>query len=612
MTTTTTIANTNNPLTLNNLDFPLLKESFKNFIKNQTEFKDYDFDGSNISSLLDILAYNTYYTAFYTNVLLTESFLDSAVQRESVISILKPTGFTPKSTSSAKIMATISIQADSADYATQILVPRYSVFMSGEIAFVNLEPFILSRSGPTFSSSSVLLYEGEKIVFRFIVNSANDYFKIPYKTIDTSTLKVRVFQDLSSYEARKDLDDPKLEYLMSNTLYASMTPDAKVYFVQEDPDGNYSIYFGDGILGHAIEPSNIVETTFINSSGSAGNNFSIFTFARTDQGLQTLSGYSSSNISISPVTEDLKSFNGSEKQSIESIRKLGPYHFEAQDRIVTLNDYEYYIKQYFNNIEILKIWGGEDNDPPRYGSVFVMLKLYSSEILSSYQKDLLTRYIKNKSILGLNFVIQDPNVVFIIPSLEIKVDPYNVRDVTLFSNKIYSYLVQYTSSTAFSGTTFRPSDLIFFLKNQESLIKSVNCSVKLQKNVYAIPGSVETKQISFSTSLVPNTLISSLNFTLDPTDSVQDETLTDNGLGAVVYSRTNKISGIKDSMKMGSIDYTTGVISLENFLLISYLDFSSYFSLYCIPKDIDLYVDNFSLFSLNPDTVRLSMIFDSR
>ena len=601
------------PLTINNLDFPSIKDAFKSFISNQTEFKDFDFDGSNISSLMDILCYNTYYNIFYSNILMTESFLDSATQRESLISIMKPVGFMAKSFTCAKLLVNIYITASLSDTATsQIIIPNYTSFISGSLSFINLIPLVLTRDNKNnFSSTDpLLLYEGKKIQYRFIVTDPSIFFKIPYNNIDISTMRVRVFPDLHSYETFSPLDNPLIIFEVAEKLY-TVDDRSQVYFLQEETDGNYSIYFGDGIIGKAIHPGNIIEVVFIISSGTLGNNLSILSFDSTDQGNTTISGYSSSNIIVSPVVADLKSFDGSEKEDIESIRKYSPYHFEAQDRIITINDYEYYIRHYFNNIELLRIWGGEENDPPRYGTVFVMLKLTNLEVLSQYQKSTLTKYIKTKSILGLNLILVDPNIVYILPSLEIKIDPYIVKDTGLFTTNIMSYLQQYTS-TKFSGESFRPSEIIYFLKNSESLIKSINCTTKIVKNIYVIPGSLETNIISFSTSIMKSSLISSTNFSLDSTSTYTNEYLNDDGSGHIIYNRTNSSTNITDTLIMGNIDYINGIVTLTNFLLVKYLDTNNFFRLTCIPTNIDLYTDNKSLFSLNYSTIVITLIFDTK
>lgn len=599
---------TNNPLEIRNLDFPQIKESLKNFVKNKTEFKDYNFEGSNISSILDILSYNTYYNSVYLNNLLSESFLDSATERSSLISILKPIGFTPKSASCSKILVNISIQAAIGDSSTQILVPSFTLFSSSSYSFLNLESFILSRSGNTFSASSILLYEGVKNSFRFIVNSDSSFFEIPFSRIDTTTLKVKVFGDVASYEARSSLEDVSLEFEQASTLY-NINSESQVYFIQETVNGNYAIHFGDGVLGKKLTNGNVIETTFLSSSGSEPNDLSILAFSRTDLGVQHLSSYTTSSILIEPIVSDLKSFDGSEKQSIEDIRKFGSYHFEAQERIVTLNDYVYYINSYFNNIDLLKVWGGEDNDPPRYGSVFCMLKLVGSELISSYQKELLKKFIKSKSVLGMNFIMVDPNIIFLLPSIQIKINPRTVKDISLFSDKITSYLQMFISD--YSGETFRPSEIIYFLKTQEPLIRSVNISTNLQKNIYAKIGSLETKEISFSSEIIPGTIYSTKNFTLDSSSIFTNEQLLDDSLGSILYSRENKTSSVVQTLKIGTVDYSSGKLSLEDFLLVNYLDSSDYFSLFATPKEIDLYSKENSFFSLILDTITRNIVLDA-
>jgi len=607
MATNTSITSVN-PLEVKNLDFPQIKESLKNFVQSQTEFKDFNYKGSNISSILDILAYNTYYNLVYLNTMLSEAFIDSATERSSLISSLKPVGFTPKSASCSKILVNITIPVASGDVSTQILVPSFTAFSSSSFTFLNLDSFILKRDGSNFIASSILLHEGVKGTHRFIVDSPSDSFSIPFSRIDTATLRVKVFPNLSSYESRNSLENSLLEYEQASNLYG-IDSLSKVYYIQENIDGNYTIYFGDGIFGKSLSKGNVIETTFISSSGSEPNNLSSLSFSKTDLGVSHLSGYTNTSILVEPIVEDLKSFDGSEKQSIESIRKYGSFHFEAQERIITINDYEYYINTYFNNIELLKIWGGEDNDPPRYGSVFCMLKLKGLEKISSYQKELLSKYIKAKSVLGMNFVLVDPNIIFLLPTIQIKIDPRTVKDINLFSEKITSFLSLFI--TSYSGVTFRPSELIYFLKTQEPLIKSVNISTTLQKNIFAKVNSIETKEISFSSSIIPGSIYSSTNFSLDSSSLYTNEMLLDDSLGSILYSRKNKNSSLVQTLKIGTVDYSLGKLYLNDFLLTAYLDSKDYFSLFALPKDIDLYSSDNSFFSLVLDTIERNIVLDS-
>ena len=378
-----------NELTIKDLDFFNIKEAFKSFLKTTTDFKDYNLEGSNISVFLDLLSYNTYWNSQYLNLLLNETFLDSAIQRSSIVSATKPIGFIPNSYKSAKYIGIVKITANLTDTRSQISIPKYSKFSSSGLYFYNTEVIILNKVGNEFISDVSIFYEGKKRVHRFIVDNPETQFSIPYKQIDISSLEVRLFPTLSSYEDHKLEDDPFRYYTQCEKLL-DIDSESQIYFIQENIDGFYSLTFGDGILGKQIYTDNIIETTFIESSGSSGNDATNLLFLETDLGDSIIANYYSPNhISISTIDDVLVSFGGSENQDIESIRKYAPYHFEAQDRIVSENDYEYFIRQYLPNIDVLRIWGGEKNNPPRYGTIFSMIKPKGKEKLNSLEKYIL-------------------------------------------------------------------------------------------------------------------------------------------------------------------------------------------------------------------------------
>lgn len=600
-----------NALEIRDLDFDLIKESFKSFLKNQNEFKDYNFDGSNINSLLDILSYNTYYNAFYMNMIVNESFLDSASQRSSVVSITKPIGFIPKSFKSAKIAITIIIDANLSDTTTLLVIPKFSKFSGGSLIFYNIEAIILNKIENQFISSDVvILFEGEYQTFRFIVKNYDNYFVIPFKNIDLDTLEVQVFPTLNNYESFKSVENHLRYYTKIENIY-NINKDSKIFFIQENVDGFYSIHFGDNTLGKKLENDNVIETKFLKSSGQAGNKLKNFTFEETFEGDTYLGEYSSSMIQVFTINNDLESFDGDTNQDIESIRKYAPYHFEAQQRIVTIKDYEYFISNFQPDIECLRIWGGETNNPPKYGSIICMIKLYNKEKLNIYQKKILIDYIKENSIVGLDFIILDPNLIYLLIKLEFKINYNIIRNINIFKDKVNLYLKEFIGD--FQGNIFRKSDLNLFLRTKDPFIKSLKIDLKIQKNLYYLINVYSDQIINFNTSIIPGSISSSLNFSLK--ESEQNINITEKFLddekGNLLYNYKNLLSDEESFELIGKIDYNIGKIIINTCQVISYFDNNKFISFFAKPLEDDIYTNQETILSLNINNIESVFLNDN-
>lgn len=551
-------------LSIKNLNFDDIKTSFKQYLKSQDQFTDYNLEGSNFSILFDILAYNTYYISMYQNFISSESWLDSAVQRSSVVSHAKNVGYMPRSTKSAKIAVDISIAAEEQEELTSVTIPVYSKFSGGLYFFYNINPIILTKNNNNYfvSDEPVILFEGTKISYRFISDSRNIY-TIPFEFIDTDTLTVDVYNSLEFYERVKITGDYTnvLRYVLSDTLI-NKDGNSLIFFLQESNQNTYQIYFGDGVLGAPLLQDSIIETTFIVSNGKAANEIRSIEFSQTDDGNTSISGYST--IAITPVTSTMVSFGGQEKQDIEDIRKYAPYYYESQNRIVSLNDYEYFINQYIGNVDKIVLWGGEDNNPPRYGSVFCMIKPQNQNKLSDFQKEDLKRYIKERSVVGLDFNIVDPNVIYIIPSIKFRYSNKLTKNIQIFYNRIDAALIQFSN---YSLNSFRSSDLIIFLKEQISSIKSLTVRLTLLYRTTALLNTVANYTINFDTAIVPGTLTSLQNFTLD-TSGDFSERFYDNENGLVFYEKIDNVSLLSVTTQVGTVNYTTGLIQLNSIKIL--------------------------------------------
>ena len=392
-------SNTN--IQVSSLDFADIKQNFINYLQSQNTFKDYNFTGSAMSTLLDILAYNTVYNGFYLNMVANEMFLDSALQRSSVVSHAKLLNYVPQSASGA--VALINLTFNGVTTSTFTL-PKYTNFMSEAVNGVNYnyvttDSSIVSVTNGQAIINGVEIKQGLQQSYAFTVNSTTNpryIFEIPDSGIDTSTMVVSVQQ--SSTNNSTQVFSPTTDYL-------ALTPTSAVYFLQEASDSNYQIYFGDGVLGQQLQDGNIVNVNYITTKGSAGGLAN--SFILTD----SVGSYTSVS-----VTTYQQASQGADKESIDSIKYQAPKAFAAQGRAVSKNDYITALQQ--NNLGIqfdaVSVWGGEENNPPVYGQVFISVKPAGAYDLTQAQKNMIVNQVlKPISVVTVEPTLVDPQYTFI-------------------------------------------------------------------------------------------------------------------------------------------------------------------------------------------------------
>ena len=386
------ITTNNKRMSVSELDFDTIKTNLKTFLSGQTEFQDYDFEGSGLSVLIDLLAYNTHYNGIYTNLAVNEMFLDSASKRASVVSLAKMLGYTPRSAVCARavVNATISAPTSSPDVATLSARQPFSTSIDGKsYTFYNLEDVTVARSTSgnyTFSNLSII--EGTPLSYKYTVATGVRYI-IPNANIDVSTLTVQVQESATS-----DLYDT---FTRAEDLTA-VTDITKVYFLKEIDDGLYELTFGDGILGVALNTGNVVTIDYFVSSLDAPNSANIFTYNG--------SAILGSNLSVVTTTA---AANGSASEDINSIKFNAPRLFAAQNRAVTPDDYKSLIYSKFPAAQTVSVWGGEDNNPPIYGKTYICIKPKDASKLTNQQKEIITTEILTpRSVVSITPEIVDP------------------------------------------------------------------------------------------------------------------------------------------------------------------------------------------------------------
>jgi len=409
-------------LRITELDFDDIKTNLKNYLKAQTEFSDYDFEGSGLSALLDVLAYNTHYNAYIANMLANEMFLDSAVKRASVVSLAKHLGYTPRSTRSARAVLDIVVNNPIGN-PTSLTLDRYTPFsltIDGDaFTFYNLNSQTIVPIDGIYEFNNLEVVEGTPLNFSFVVADPGpaEKFEIPSSTVDTTTIVVTVQESVSNTTTTS--------YSLATDI-TSLNESSKVYFLEESPFERYQIFFGDGILGKKLSVGNIVNVRYLNSSAGFAN-----TSNTTQQQFTTTTIGGSSDIGIATI---INPYGGSAKESATSIRFNAPKFNAAKNRAVTASDYEALISSNFTEAEAVKAWGGEENDPPVYGKVFICLKPFDGFFISQSAKDnVKTLILENKKVLAVQPEFVDP--IYFYVNLNIAVQ-YNQSITTKNSGQI--------------------------------------------------------------------------------------------------------------------------------------------------------------------------------
>ena len=408
-------------LRITELDFDTIKNNLKTFLNQQSSFTDYDFDGSGLSILLDILAYNTHYNAYYLNMVANEAFLDTSLLRDSTVSHAKTLGYIPYSTRSS--VATINFEATStsANTGTMTLPSGFS-FLSDQIDnksynFVVLDDATVTKANSTYLFENLSLYEGQYVTYIFNYNQSTNpkqIFTIPDSNIDTTTLSVTVQQSSSNTAA-------VVYEKVSEVL--NVTATSEVYFLQEDRDANYQIYFGNNVVGKKLPDGAVVNVSYIVTNGSIANKAN--NFVATTSVSDSL-GESISNFTVTPISA---AAGGAERETVDQIKYSATAQFSTQNRLVSYKDYESYILSNYPNLDSISVWGGEQNVPPVYGKVFVSLKPSANYYVSETEKQrIIDDIIKPKSIVAVSTEILDPEYLYLIVESSVQ---YNPKKTTL-------------------------------------------------------------------------------------------------------------------------------------------------------------------------------------
>ena len=542
----------NSAINVTSLNFDNIKESMKTYIASKPEFTDYNFEGSTISMLLDLLAYNTYQNAFYTSMVGNEMFLDSALLRDSVVSRAKMLNYVPRSARGASTTLTVEITPTGApDSVTVAKDSEFSATIDGE-AYKFVTPQAYSFSSTDNYSGTITITEGRPVTHRFTVNTNSPVrYILPNENVDTTSITVDV-QTSSS-------DASSVRYNLASDI-TEVQANSAVYFLQEVEDSQYEITFGDDVIGQAPVDGNIVIANYRICNGTDGNGISSFTSP------STLGGYSTFTTLVNAATS-----GGANNETIESIKFNAPKNYETQNRAVLAEDYKRLILRDNGDVQSISVWGGEENNPPIYGKVYISIKPTIGNTISSQRKTEITTELKKYNVLSIDPEFVDATFLYIRPTVEVR---YDSKTTTLtgpqVQTKVLNAITNFESTKlgTFDNKTFRYSQFVKAIDAADSSIVSNLTTIQIEKRFVPSLTNSTTYNVSFSNALHnPHAghryAISSSAFTYRGNTSYFD----DDGSGNLrIYYITGSNTRVYTNETAGVVNYRTGLVTINAFL----------------------------------------------
>lgn len=587
----------NSSVTLASLDFNSIKDSLKLYLQSQDRFTDYDFEGSNISVLLDVLAYNSFQNAFYLNMVGNEMFLDTSILRDSAVSHAKSLNYTPRSFNSAEATVNIAITVPNTEITT-LTIPAYTSFTStvgnDSYTFSTEEDIILnspttSGNNNIFTASNTVLSEGVWVTDTFVVRpNDNSRFILTNKTADTSSLTVTVLEDNQA---------TTLTYTQATSLLG-LTASSQVFFLQGAENFSYEIVFGDGVVARKPKDYSIVQVRYRTCNGQLANG------ARTFVTDGAIDGYS--NVAVTTVTN---ASGGAVAEDVESIKFNAPRYFQTQERAVTVEDYRNLLLATYPEINAINAYGGEQLDPPQYGKVFLAIDLTGADQLPQTKKDQYYSFVKSRCPIAIDPVFVDPEYTYV--EVVSTVD-YNINTTALSASDIRSLVIaaiQSYNNTNLDGfaSTLRYSKLVAAIDAAQSAIVSNDTSIRLVKRLTPTVGSAQAFDVRFNDQLT--TVLTSLPFNASTIESsiftynAAQVKIVDDGngiLNVVAAGDRNTIA----QRNVGTVDYQTGLVQFSNLIVSSY---TNVIKLYAVAAEKDLETSTNTILAIDTADVNVTV-----
>ncbi len=551
-----------------NLDFDQIKTSIKDYLRANSTFTDFDFEGSNFSVLIDTLAYNTYITAFNSNMIVNESFLDSATLRENVVSLARNIGYVPRSRTAAKAQVSFNVSTTANTPTLTLQAGLVCVGSVDNTSYTFSIPDDISANvvGGVASFNNIEIYQGTFLTKQFVVDGSLDQrFILNNSFIDTSTISVYV----------KGINDSGLgvEYSSVDNIL-EVNSSSRIYLLQEVQDEKYELLFGDGLIGQKLENNAVITVNYIVTDGEDGNGASSFSFSGS---IRNASNATIDVGSVSIITNQ-SSQNGSEIESIDSVKYFAPRIYSSQYRAVTSRDYEAIIKKIYPDTESVSVIGGEELDPPEFGSVSISIKPKNGTFVSDFNKQQIINKLKQYSISGINQKIIDLKILYVEIDSSIYYNYTQVSAVESLKTKVINSLTEYSNSVDLNsfGGRFKYSKVLQIIDNTDTAITSNITKVRIRRDLKALINQFAQYELCFGNKFHINSdgfNIKSTGFKIsaDPdivylTDVPNSDGKT--GILSIVKPLSDGTTRIVVK-SAGTVDYTKGEIKLGTINIIS-------------------------------------------
>jgi hypothetical protein len=552
-----------------NLDFDQIKSSIVEYLRSNSEFTDYDFEGSNLSVLIDVLAYNTYITSYNANMVSNEVFIDSATLRENVVSLARQIGYVPRSRKSAR--ASISFTVDTTNFGTNpltlilkkgLICTTTQSFGTESYTFAIPDDITVPVVDGIASFSDITVYEGTYLTQNFTVdaNNPNQKFVLPNANIDTSTIRVIVRNTQASSVAKK--------FLLANNLI-DVKSDSKVFFIQEIEDQRYEIIFGDDVFGKKLDNLNYLDISYLVSSGEAANGVFALKYNGTivdNNGVSVVTG-------ISNITVESSAQNGSEIESVNSIKKYATRIYSSQNRAVTSSDFESIIPAIYPEAESISAFGGEELNPPKYGKVYVAIKPINGQLLSQTTKDKIKNDLKKYTVAGILTEIIDLKYLYVEYDSKVYYNTNLSQSADVLKTKILEHINTYSISSELNkyGARFKYSKFLKLIDDSDISITSNITKINMRRDIQVALNQFAEYEICFGNQFHLKNMngynIKSSGFNISgfaDTLYLGDLPASDGKKGSIFFFKL--LSSTQASIVVsnaGTIDYVKGEIKLN-------------------------------------------------
>ena len=571
---------------VSNLDFDQIKIALKDYMRAQSDFTDYDFEGSALATLIDTLAYNTYYTAFNTNMVVNELFIDSATLRDNVVALAKQLGYRPKSATAPCAFVSFNVTYSNPTTDKELILKAGTGFISSYdnniYSYVVTDDVTAQVINDVATFTNVKIQEGTQLTNTFVVNTSlkSQRFILDNQNIDTNTIRVKVYPDGGTF------NEP---YLIADNILG-VDGDSKVFFLDETEDQRYEVLVGDGVLGKKLGNNTRIEISYLTTLGPESNGVKTFVFSGV---LENPNGVSPNSFTTT-VTSTTPSSGGEEVESTAKIKFTAPKAYGTQDRAVTAQDYEAIVRKVYPATSDIIIFGGEDQNPPEYGKVFIVLKPTDASYLTSLTKSQIIADLKQYVVASVEPQIVDPSILFVEMSSKIFYNgkitdqtPSQIRDKVISSIQAY---IDTSDTEKFNGK-FRYSKFVGVIDDADASINSNLTSLTMRKDFYPTLNSTFYYEVCFKNAFdkdCDDPVLSSTGFRV--TEYPNFDVFVEDRDNKIVLYRLDSVTGEKVVLDsdIGDIDYEKGELKMYALTIIKGSFFDNRISLRVKPLSNDI------------------------